>query len=281
MKLIRFGDKGTEKPGVLIGDVIRDCSNYFTDWDHDFFINEGLSKLYKMIENDVTVFPEISKSVRLGACVARPGMIICVGLNYSDHAAEAGMDIPKEPILFMKATNTLNGPNDNVTIPRKSSKTDWEVELAIVMKKDLVYAKSESEALEAIAGYCIMHDVSEREFQLEKGGQWVKGKSCPEFSPLGPYLVTTDEIPDILNLQMNLKINGEEMQKGNTKTMIFKPGFLVHYISQFMKLEAGDIITTGTPPGVGLGMTPPRYIVPGDEVELAIEHLGSQKQKFV
>lgn len=281
MDLVRFGEKKKEKPGIMLNGVRRDCSAHFEDWNKDFFTNGGLERLSEMITEGVTVFPKVPEDVRWGPCVSRPNMIICIGLNYSDHAAEAGMDIPGEPILFMKATNTLNGPFDTVSIPKNSKKTDWEVELAIVMKKDVVYLENEDEAKEAIAGYCVMHDVSEREFQIERGGQWVKGKSCPGFSPVGPYLVTPDAIPDVLDLKMDLKLNGEEMQSGNTKTMIFKPAFLVHYISQFMQLEAGDIITTGTPPGVGLGKTPPRYITSGDEVELSIECLGSQKQRFV
>jgi len=281
MQLVRFGEINNEKPGVLVGGVRRDCSAHFNDWNRDFFNNNGLDKLSKLLTDGKTVFPEVSADDRWGPCVSRPNMILCVGLNYSDHAIEAGMDIPEEPVLFMKATNTLCGPNDDVAIPRKSEKTDWEVELAIVIKKDLLYANNEAEALEAIGGYCIMHDVSEREFQIERGGQWVKGKSCPGFSPVGPYLVTPDTIPDVLNLKMNLKVNGEDMQNGNTNTMIFKPAFVVHYVSQFMQLEAGDIITTGTPPGVGFGKTPPKYLRPGDKVQVSIEHLGQQIQLFV
>jgi len=281
MKLIRFGEKNQEKPGVIIDGVRRDCSTYFEDWDNAFFSNNGLEKLSELLADKNTVLPEIPKDIRWGSCVARPNMILCVGLNYSDHALESGMEIPREPILFMKANNTISGPYDDVAIPRKSQKTDWEVELAIVIKNDILYSKDEDEAAQAIGGYCIMHDISEREFQIEKGGQWVKGKSCPGFSPVGPYLATPEEIPDILNLKMNLKVNGVNMQNGNTSTMIFKPAFLVHYISQFMQLEAGDIITTGTPPGVGLGMTPPKYLRPGDEVELTIDHLGQQIQRFV
>jgi len=281
MKLIRFGEKNQEKPGVIIDGVRRDCSTYFEDWDNAFFSNNGLEKLSELLADKNTVLPEIPKDIRWGSCVARPNMILCVGLNYSDHALESGMEIPREPILFMKANNTISGPYDDVAIPRKSQKTDWEVELAIVIKNDILYSKDEDEAAQAIGGYCIMHDISEREFQIEKGGQWVKGKSCPGFSPVGPSLVTSEEIPDILNLRMRLKVNGVDMQNGNTSTMIFKPAFLIHYISQFMQLEAGDIITTGTPPGVGLGMTPPKYFKSGDEVELTIDHLGNQMQRFV
>jgi len=281
MHLIRFGEKGQEKPGVLIDGERRDCSQHFDDWNYDFFVNNGLNKLAALLQGNPNAFPKIDENIRWGACISRPNMIICVGLNYTDHAKEAGLDIPTEPILFMKATNTLNGPNDNVQIPQKSTKTDWEVELGIVLKKDVLYLKDEQEAMEAIAGYCIMHDVSEREFQVERQGQWVKGKSCPGFSPVGPYLVTSDSIPNVLDLKMVLKVNGEVMQNGNTKTMIFKPAFLVHYISQFMKLEAGDIITTGTPPGVGFGKNPPTYLKAGDIVEVEIERLGNQRQMFI
>ena len=281
MKLLRFGEKNKEKPGVLIDNIRRDCSAHFQDWNHDFFSNGGLDKLSEMIKNNPNVFPKVSDDVRWAACVSRPNMIICIGLNYADHAAEAGLEIPKEPILFMKATNTICGPYDDVAIPKNSHKTDWEVELGVVLKKDVLYAENEEEAAKAIAGYCVVNDVSEREFQTERGGQWVKGKSCPNFSPVGPYLVTPEDIPDVLNLKMNLKVNDQDMQNGNTQTMIFKPAFLVHYISQFMQLEAGDIITTGTPPGVGLGMMPPKYLTSGDMVELSIAHLGIQKQRFV
>lgn len=207
-------------------------------------------------------------------------MIMCVGLNYSDHAEESGMAVPSEPIIFMKATNTLAGPNDKVILPKGSQKVDWEVELAIVLKKDVLYLKNEQEAEKCIAGYTIMHDVSERHFQIERSGQWVKGKSCPGFSPVGPYLVLKEDIKNVLNLKMKLKVNGKTMQKGSTKYMIFNPAYVVWYLSQFMQLEAGDLITTGTPPGVGLGMKPPVYLKNGDVVELGIEGLGKQKQKF-
>ncbi|MEO7176413.1 MAG: fumarylacetoacetate hydrolase family protein [Saprospiraceae bacterium] len=279
MKLIRFGEKGIEKPGVLIDDQRWDCSAHFEDWNRSFFQNNGLLKLQELISK-AAAFPLIEAEQRWGPPIARPGMIMCVGLNYSDHAAEAGMQMPLEPILFMKATNTLSGPYDDVPIPRGSSKTDWEVELGIVLNRDLLYLDHESEAWDAIAGFCVVHDVSERAFQIERGGQWVKGKSAPGFSPVGPYLVTKDEIDDVHNLQMQLYRNGNLMQNGNTKTMIFQSAFLVHYISQFMTLEAGDLITTGTPPGVGLGMKPPQYIEDGDIIELSIEQLGTQKQIF-
>lgn len=281
MKLIRFGEKGAEKPGVLINDTRYDCSAHFRDWNHEFFANNGLAKLKEIVAKEADTLSTVGEKERWGSCVARPGMIMCIGLNYSDHAAEAGMDVPTEPILFMKATNTLVGPYDDVSIPKNSSKTDWEVELGIILKKDVLYLNDEKEAEEAIAGYCLVNDVSEREFQVEKGGQWVKGKSCPGFSPVGPYLTTSDEIEDVLDLNMKLSVNGEGMQNGSTNTMIFNPTFIVHYISQFMKLEAGDIITTGTPPGVGLGMNPPKYLKAGDVVKLSIDKLGSQEQTFV
>lgn len=281
MKLIRFGNQGSEKPGILLDDVRMDCSEHFTDWNRAFFENNGLEELEALIANKKTALPQVSKNVRWAPCVSRPNMILCIGLNYSDHAAEAGMEVPKEPILFMKATNTIAGPYDDVIIPKNSKKTDWEVELAIVLKRDVLYLKDEKEAENAIAGYCIMNDISEREFQLERAGQWVKGKSCPGFSPLGPFLLTQDKMKDLQNLKMQLSVNNEMMQQGNTSTMVFKPAFLVHYISQFMRLEAGDVITTGTPPGVGMGITPAKFLRDGDLVNLSIEHLGTQQQRFV
>ncbi|MEM7374895.1 MAG: fumarylacetoacetate hydrolase family protein [Bacteroidota bacterium] len=279
MKLIRYGNKGEEKPGILLNGKRHDCSAHFSDWNRDFFVNDGLQQLQALTQSGESL-PPVPDTERWGACIARPGMILCIGLNYSDHAKESGMDIPKEPIIFMKATNTLAGPYDPVDIPKGSTKTDWEVELAFVLNRDVQYLSSEEEALEAIAGYCVMHDVSERSFQLERGGQWVKGKSCPGFSPLGPFLCTTDDLSDPLQLPMKLSVNGQMMQNGNSNTMIFTPAFLVHYLSQFMLLEAGDVITTGTPPGVGLGMNPPQYLNPGDIVELSIGELGLQRQEF-
>ncbi len=278
MKLLRFGKKGSEKPGILVDGKRKDCSAHFSDWDRDFFNSGGLEKLKKI---DASKLPDVPESERWASCVARPGMIMCIGLNYSDHAAESGMEVPKQPIIFMKATNTITGPNDDIPIPKNSVKSDWEVELAIILNKDVSYLSSEKEALDAIAGFAVMNDLSERAYQLEHGGQWVKGKSCPQFSPLGPYLVTKDEVGDFNNLSMKLSVNGEAKQNGNTGTMIFKPAFLVHYLSQYMLLEAGDVISTGTPPGVGLGFNPPQYLKKGDVVELSIEKLGSQKQKFV
>jgi len=280
MKLIRFGKKGAEKPGVEIKGKRYDCSRYFEDWNSNFFKNGGLKKLKKLLKNKKAVLPKVGKKKRLGSPIARPNMIICVGLNYSDHAKESGMEVPSEPIIFMKATNTIAGPNDAVTIPKNSVKTDWEVELGIVLKKGVSYLKNEQAAEKAIAGYCVINDVSEREFQLEKGGQWVKGKSCPGFTPVGPYLVPKEKISDVLNLKMKLKVNGKSKQNGNTKTIVFKPAHIVWYLSQFMQLEAGDLISTGTPPGVGLGFSPPQYLKDGDVVDLEIEGLGQQRQVF-
>ena len=276
MKLIRFGKQGVEKPRVLDEKGIRrDLSSEFTDWDRPFFQSGGLQKLGTL---DISKFPEVDSKERLGSCVSRPGKVICIGLNYSDHAAESGMAIPEEPIIFQKAANTVVGPNDDILIPRNSHKTDWEVELGVVIGKDARYLDSVEAAKEQIAGYCISHDVSERAFQLEKGGQWTKGKSCDNFNPLGPFLATPDEIADVHNLRMQLWVNGDKMQDGNTNTMIFDAFFVVHYLSQFMTLEAGDLISTGTPPGVGLGMKPPRYLKAGDTVVLEIEGLGRQEQ---
>lgn len=276
MKLIRFGDIGNEKPGILGEDGKRyDCSGQFADWDRAFFNQHNLSD----IKTDG--LPEVAASERWAACVARPGKVLCVGLNYSDHAEESGMPIPEEPILFFKGSNTVVGPYDDVQIPRGSEKTDWEVELGIVIGKDARYLDSIEDAEKYIAGYCISHDVSERAFQLERGGQWCKGKSCDTFNPLGPFLLSTDACPNVNNLSMALQVNGEQRQTGNTSTMIFNPAFIVHYCSQFMTLEAGDVISTGTPPGVGLGMKPPQYLKVGDKVSLQIEGLGEQIQTCV
>lgn len=279
MKLIRFGNAGNEKPGLIDNDGKRkDLSSVFTDWDRKFFQNSGLAELAKQ---DLKDFPEVLENERVASCVARPGKVICIGLNYSDHAAESGMAIPTEPIIFQKGANTVIGAFDNILIPRKSEKTDWEVELGIVIGKDARYLDSVEDAKDYIAGYCISHDVSERAFQLERGGQWTKGKSCDNFNPLGPFLATPDEIENVHNLSMSLWVNGVQMQKGNTNTMIFDCYYIVHYLSQFMTLEAGDLISTGTPPGVGFGMKPPQYLKEGDEVIVEIEGLGFQKQVCV
>lgn len=280
MKLIRFGNKGQEKPGVLINEQRKDCSAHFSDWDRAFFQNDGLEALQALIDKEGATLPDVPTTARWASPIARPGMIMCVGLNYADHAKEAGMDIPAEPLVFMKATNTISGPFDEVDIPRNSSKTDWEVELGVVLKKDVLYLADEAAAQEAIAGYCVINDLSERAFQLEKGGQWVKGKSCPGFSPVGPYLLTSDELSDVSELKMQLSVNGVSKQDGSTSTMIFQPAYTIWYLSQLMLLEAGDLLSTGTPPGVGLGFDPPQYLTPGDVVELSIEGLGTQRQTY-
>jgi 2-keto-4-pentenoate hydratase/2-oxohepta-3-ene-1,7-dioic acid hydratase in catechol pathway len=281
MKLIRFGAAGRERPGVLLDSGRRkDCSGFERDFDHAFFESGGIERLRKIVSERGSELPDVPESERWGACVARPYKVVCVGLNYRDHAAESGLDVPKEPVLFMKATNTVVGPYDDVLIPRGSTKTDWEVELGVVIGKNARYLSSPEEAKRHIAGYCVSHDVSEREFQLERSGQWTKGKSCDTFNPIGPFLATSDEIEDVSDLALSLSVNGERRQTGNTKTMVFDVFFLVHYISQFMTLEAGDLISTGTPPGVGLGLKPPRYLSPGDVVELSVAGLGTQRQVF-
>lgn len=277
MKLIRFGLRGAEKPGIITPDGKRkDCSAHFADWNREFFQSGGLEKL-----RGLDGLPDVPTEARWGAPVARPGKVIGIGLNYSDHAAESGMPIPSEPIVFMKATNTVCGPYDQVIIPRGSEKTDWEVELGVVIGREARYLGSPEEAKAVIAGYCISHDVSERHFQLERGGQWTKGKSADNFNPLGPWLATVDEVAKPDDLAMTLEVNGQRKQDGNTATMIFNVPFLVHYLSQFMTLEAGDVITTGTPPGVGLGQKPPQYLKAGDVVTMSIAGLGSQRSECV
>jgi 2,4-diketo-3-deoxy-L-fuconate hydrolase len=280
MRLIRFGAEKNEKPGILSAEGNRvDLSGYFREWDAQFFENAGLEQLRALLSSKPSkVFPMVPASARWGAPVARPGKIICIGLNYADHAKESGMPIPAEPVIFMKGANTVVGPYDHILIPRKSKKTDWEVELGVIIGEKARYLVDAKEAPDFIAGYCISHDVSEREFQLERGGQWTKGKSCDNFNPLGPWLSTPDEIPSPQALAMALRVNGETRQLGSTSTMIFTVAELIHYLSQFLTLEAGDLITTGTPPGVGLGMKPPQYLKAGDVVELEIEGLGSQQQ---
>ncbi|WP_316829921.1 fumarylacetoacetate hydrolase family protein [Pedobacter aquatilis] len=276
MKLIRFGEAGAEKPGVIIDDKYYDVSSLVTDYNEAFFAGDAIEKLAADIKN--TTLPEVNKSVRLGAALARPSKIICVGLNYKDHAAETNAPIPAEPILFFKATSAIVGPNDDLVIPKNSKKTDWEVELAIVIAKKASYVTEEN-ALEHIAGYVLHNDYSEREFQLERNGQWVKGKSCDTFAPIGPFIATPDEISDVHNLRLWLTVNGEKLQDGNTSNLIFNVPFMVSYISQFMTLLPGDVITTGTPAGVGLGQKPePWYLKAGDVVELGIDGLGSSKQ---
>ncbi|MVA25449.1 fumarylacetoacetate hydrolase family protein [Agrobacterium vitis] len=277
MKLMRVGPIGQEKPALLDSNgKIRDLSAHVTDIGGAAISPEGLSQLAAL--NPATL-PELAPS-RIGACVSGTGKFICIGLNYSDHAAETGATVPPEPVIFMKATSAICGPNDEVLIPRGSEKTDWEVELGVVIGKTAKYV-SEAEAMDYVAGYCVSHDVSERAFQTERAGQWTKGKSCDTFGPIGPWLVTKDEIADPQNLKMWLTVNGETMQDGSSKTMVYGVAFLVSYLSQFMSLHPGDVISTGTPPGVGLGMKPPRFLKAGDVVELGIEGLGTQKQAFI
>jgi 2-keto-4-pentenoate hydratase/2-oxohepta-3-ene-1,7-dioic acid hydratase in catechol pathway len=278
MKFLRYGAPGAEKPGLVDGDgQIRDLSGHVSDLSGAALAPDALAKLGAI---DVASLPVVEGAPRLGPCVAGTGKFICIGLNYSDHAAETGATVPPEPIIFMKASSAIVGPNDDVTIPRGSEKTDWEVELGVVIGKTAKYV-SEAEALDYVAGYCVTNDVSERAFQTERSGQWTKGKSCDTFGPLGPWLVTKDEAGDPQNLGMWLKVNGETMQDGSSKTMVYGVAFLVSYLSQFMSLHPGDVISTGTPPGVGMGLKPPRYLKAGDVVELGIEKLGSQKQTFV
>ena len=279
MKLIRFGAVGEEKPGIQLksGDRI-DISGFGEDYTESFFETDGINRLRKWLILNEKSCPKITSNVRLGAPLLRPSKIVCIGLNYAQHAAESGMGVPKEPVLFFKATSAIVGPNDDLIIPKGSTKTDWEVELAIVIGKRTSYI-SEENALDYVAGYVLHNDYSEREFQLEKEGQWVKGKSCDTFAPIGPFIATTDEIKDPNNLNLWLKLNGKMMQNSNTSDFIFNIQEVVSYISQFMTLLPGDIISTGTPSGVGLGFDPPKYLKPGDVVELGIEGLGISKQK--
>ena len=277
MKLVRYGEPGREKPGLVHENSLRDISHIVPDLSGEHLSAGSLSRVAAV---DPSSLPPVQGQPRLGACVGRPCNFIAVGLNFADHAAETGAPIPKEPILFTKTPNCIVGPNDNVILPKASEKTDWEVELAIVIGKRTSYI-NEKEVFDHVAGFCVCNDVSEREFQIERGGQWMKGKGCATFGPLGPWLVTPDEIADVQNLGMWLDVNGKRMQTGSTKTMIFNVVQLVSYISHFMVLEPGDVITTGTPPGVGLGMKPPTYLRAGDVVELGIDSLGRQKQTFV
>lgn len=280
MKLIRFGEPGKEKPGILKNDKRWDVSAIVSDYDEAFFENDGLQKLQTAIDAG-TVFPEVDATIRLGAAIARPSKIICIGLNYVDHCVETNSPIPAEPIIFFKSTTALCGPGDDVIIPKNSVKTDWEVELAFVMSKKASYVE-EADAMNYVAGYCLHNDYSERAFQIERGGQWAKGKGCDTFAPLGPFLATKDEIADVDNLPMWLTVNGKKYQNSNTLNLVFKIPFLVHYLSQFMTLLPGDVISTGTPPGVGLGIKPePVYLKAGDIVELGIEGLGASKQVAV
>ncbi len=278
MKLLRFGDSGRERPGILDDrGTLRDLSGVIDDLAGDALNRKRLAGIAGL---DLYSLPAVTGPVRIGPCIGGVGKFICIGLNYADHAAETGARVPEEPVVFMKATSAISGPNDPLLKPRNSTKMDWEVELGVVIGERVSYV-SEAEAARCIAGYCVVHDVSEREFQLERGGQWAKGKGCDSFGPIGPWLVTPEEVPNPLDLNLWLKVNGRTYQNGSTRHMVFGPAFLVHYLSQFMSLHPGDIISTGTPPGVGLGQKPPVYLQVGDEVELGVEGLGIQKQIVV
>lgn len=279
MKLIRFGEKGKEKPGIWWNGARRDCSGWFDDWDAAFLRNGGLEKL----ADKKTAFEElplVPESERWGSPVARPALMACIGLNYADHAREAGLELPKEPILFLKPVNTIGGPFDPVRIPEPCRKTDWELELAFVVGRDVFALKDEREAAAAIAGYCMANDLSERSFQMDRGGQWVKGKSLPGFCPLGPWLQTADECPNVSHLSMQLSVNGTIRQDGSTADMVFNPAYILWYLSGFMQLEAGDIVLTGTPAGVGLGREDDAFLRPGDTLDASIDGLGCQLIRF-
>lgn len=281
MKLFRFGELGVERTGILTkqGKKIN-VSAFGEDYNENFFATNGIKRLSAWLEKNENTCPEVEESNRIGSCIARPSKIICIGLNYAKHAQETNAPIPAEPIIFFKSTTALCGPNDNVIIPKNSTKTDWEVELAVVISKRASYV-DETQAMDHVAGYSLHNDYSEREFQLERGGQWVKGKSCDTFAPLGPFLVTKEEIADPHNLSLWLSVNGEKLQDSNTADMIFRIPFLISYVSQFMTLLPGDVISTGTPFGVGLGFKPPRYLKADDVVKLGIEGLGEQQQRAV
>jgi len=277
MKLIRYGEPNHEKIGVQIEDKYYDAEAFGGDYNEQFFTNDGLARLEEFVKANDGKLVEIPSGSRIGSPIARPSKIVCIGLNYKDHAAETNAKIPAEPIIFMKSTTSLAGPYDNIVIPKGSTKTDWEVEFGIVISKKASYV-NEEEALEYVAGYVLHNDVSEREYQLERGGTWDKGKGCDTFAPIGPFLTTKDEIADINNVRLWLSVNGKIMQDGNTKNLIFSVPFIVSYISQFMTLLPGDVISTGTPAGVGLGFNPPVYLKPGDIVELGADGLGTSKQ---
>ena len=281
MKLIRFGEQGSEKPGVQLADGNRlDASGAGWDYDEKFFAGEGLERLRRWLAENEKLAPRVSAATRLGSPVCRPSKIVCIGLNFRDHATESGQVAPKEPVVFFKATTSLGGPNDPVMIPRNAEKLDWEVELAVVIGKRASYVAKEC-ALEFVAGYALHNDYSERSFQLERGGQWVKGKSADTFAPLGPFVATRDELPNAGSLGMWLKVNGETRQRGNTANMIFDVATLVSYVSEFMTLLPGDVISTGTPAGVGLGIKPPQYLRAGDVVELGVDGLGQSRQEVI
>ena len=276
MKLFRFGDKGKEKPGILVDGKHYDASAFGEDYGESFFESDGLVRLEKWLSENKNL-PVVKEDTRLGPCFQRPSKILCIGLNYTKHAFETKMPLPSEPIIFHKSTSALTGPHDGLILPRKSVKTDWEIELAVVVGKKATYVE-EKDAMEYVAGFCVHNDYSEREWQLERNGQWTKGKGADTFSPMGPYLVTKDEVADFNNLHMWLKVNGQMMQDNNSDDMIFEVPFLIHYISQFMTLLPGDVISTGTPSGVGHSLHPPSYLKRGDVVELGIEGLGEQRQ---
>ena len=279
MKLIRWGEAGKEKTGVIINDVQYDTSAFGGDYNENFFENNGLERLEEFVKANDGNLIEVPAGSRLGSPIARPSKILCIGLNYADHAKETNATIPAEPILFMKSTTSLSGPNDAIVIPKNSVKTDWEVELAVVIGKKASYV-DEADALDYVAGYALHNDVSEREFQLERGGTWDKGKGCDTFAPIGPFLATADELGDIDNLRLWLTVNGQVMQDGNTSNFIFKIPAVISYLSQFMTLLPGDVISTGTPAGVGLGFNPPVYLKEGDVVELGIDGLGTSRQEL-
>jgi len=283
MRLVRVGPAGSETPGVLVEDeLFVDLSDIVDDFNEAFFASGALATLPTVVAERVAEGrTEPLDGRRFGAPIARPHQILCIGLNYSDHAAETGQAVPAEPILFTKAPNTLIGPNDDVLIPRESQKTDWEVELGVVIGRHSSYLKDEAEAAESIAGYVLVNDVSERAWQIERGGQWSKGKSAPTFNPAGPYLVTPDEVGDVLSLDMTLDVDGVRRQTGSTSTMIFSPTFIVHYLSQFLALEPGDLINTGTPPGVGMGLSPQVFLAGGETMTLSITRLGTQTQRVI
>jgi 2,4-didehydro-3-deoxy-L-rhamnonate hydrolase len=278
MKLIRFGNPGKEKPGVVINDQMYDASSFGEDYNENFFETDGLKRLQKFLKQNESSLPLVSNGTRLGSPVTRPSKIVCIGLNYADHAKETNAATPPEPVIFLKSTSSLCGPYDDIIIPKNSEKTDWEVELAVVMEKKASYV-NEADAMDYVAGYCLHNDVSERNFQLERNGTWDKGKGCDTFAPLGPWLVTKDEIGNVNNLRLWLSVNNKIMQTGTTANLIFHIPFLVAYVSQFMSLLPGDVISTGTPAGVGLGMKPPVYLKDGDIVELGIDGLGVARQR--
>jgi 2,4-didehydro-3-deoxy-L-rhamnonate hydrolase len=279
MKLLRFGEFENEKPALELSNGKRiDISAFGEDYNESFFKNDGLTRLSSWLEKEAENCPEIPNDARIGSCIARPSKIVCIGLNYAKHAAESGMAVPSEPVVFFKSTTALCGPYDEVIIPRNSVKTDWEVELAVIIGKKASYI-NEEDAMDYVAGYALHNDYSEREFQLERGGQWVKGKSNDTFAPLGPIMVTKDEVSDPQNLRLWLSVNGEKLQNSNTNDMIFNVKHIVSYLSQFMTLLPGDVISTGTPFGVGLGFKPPRYLKAGDVIELGIDNLGTQRQQ--